>query len=188
MNTRKRFCGLAALVAAAALVCGATTARAQDVEQKVVKPYAVKLGTFIPTDGHMKAQASNTWWYVGADYFPDFRYKLMKARVGIGADFRFRDTAGFSIFSDSVTIKFLWDLTGPESKTRVYAGLGAGAYIINTPAISSTIQPGIKVILGADLTDRIFVEGNFDWVSGYSDNNGVGLNANGVSAAIGVRF
>jgi len=173
VSTRKRLLGFAALAAIVTLVCSTTAARAQDVEPAKHRQFAVKLGTFLPCDGALKTQSDNAWWYVGIDYLPNFR---------------FRDSAGFGFLADSVGVKMLWTLTGPESKARVYAGIGGGIYFLNSAFISASVQPGMKAILGVDLTDRVFLEGAFSWVSGYTDESGAGIHPNGTTVALGVRF
>jgi hypothetical protein len=188
VSTRKRLLGFAALAAIVTLVCSTTAARAQDVEPAKHRQFAVKLGTFLPCDGALKTQSDNAWWYVGIDYLPNFRYRLLNSQVGFDVDLRFRDSAGFGFLADSVGVKMLWTLTGPESKARVYAGIGGGIYFLNSAFISASVQPGMKAILGVDLTDRVFLEGAFSWVSGYTDESGAGIHPNGTTVALGVRF
>lgn len=188
MSIRTRLVGFAALAAIAVLVGGAAPVGAQDVAPQKVKQFAIKLGSFLPSDGALKTQSDNAWWYVGIDYLPNFRYRLLNSQVGFDVDLRFRDAGGFGFMADSFGVKMLWTLTPPESKVRVWAGIGGGVYFINSAYISATTQPGMKGILGVDLSDSVFIEGAFSWVSGYTDNTGTGIHPNGTTVALGIRF
>jgi hypothetical protein len=169
------------------LVGPTTAARAED--ETLPRTWSVKLGAFFSNNGGMKAQASETWWYGGVDYFPNFRFRPLRGDVHIGFDARWRShsSVDFHVLDLNATIR--WPLTNPDSsRLRVYGGFGAGIYFVQTAFLKDLTTVGAKFLLGVDLTDRLFIEANYDWVSGFTDNLGNPLRADGVSLAGGYRF
>lgn len=191
MNAARKFAwrGAGLVLGTLALaLCSAGTARAQDFEPLPVHPWSVKLGLFIPTNGSLKDQVADTWWYAGVDYKPNLRYRPLSGDVHLGVDFAFRDQGSKSVFSIPLLAKILWPITPTESRIRAYGGLGAGLYFINTRFIGGTTQPGLQFVAGVDLTERLFAEVAYDWVGGFTDDLGAGIRVDGVKLAGGVRF
>lgn len=182
----RRAVGLASGIALL-LLCVTGMARAQDIEPIKPKSYAVKAGGSLALNGHLKDQTSDLWWFVGLEYHPNFRYRPLNGDVYFGVDFSFRDTAGKTVFSLPLLAKIVWGLT-PTARTRVYAGLGGGIYFINTRFIGATTQPGLQVIAGVDVTENIFVEVNYNYVSGFTDRRSNGLRVDGLNFSLGYRF
>ena len=190
MNLLKGFglrAGLTA-VALSVLLLGPTSAARAD-DETLPRKWSVKFGAFFSNQGGMKAQAGDTWWFAGADYFPNFRYRPLRGDIKIGFDARWRSSGGAEFHILDLNAKILWPITNPEgSHMRFYGGLGAGVYFIQTAFLNDLTTVGAKFILGLDLTDRLFLEANYDWVSGFTDNLGNPLRADGVSLAAGYRF
>lgn len=172
---------------AAALLLGATgVASAQDVEP-VVRRWGVKVGAFLPLNGTLRNQADDIGWSAGLEYYPNFRARPLNGDIYFALDFAGSDS-GAGFLSSSLSTRIVWLLNAPEARYRVYGGVGVGAAIINTGFIGATTQPIGKIILGVDVTDRLFLEANLDWVGGFTDNLGNGVRTDGVSVSVGARF
>lgn len=190
MRTNRRWMAAAmgTVLGALALAGLSSPAAAQDYEPVQLKKAAVKVGAFIPTNGGLKSDAGSTWWYVGLDYFPGFRHRLANADVGFGADLRFRDSGKVSLFSHSLGAKALWDISPEGSPVVFRAGLGAGIYFSNTKHSGGMTNPGLKFIFSVDLSQRLFVEVNYDWVSGFTDSVSKSIRVDGLTVSAGVRY
>jgi hypothetical protein len=171
------------------LLCAAGIACAQDIEPlPAPSKWNVKVGAFFPTQGNLKDQTSNAWLSLAADYYPNLRYRPLNGDIYLSAGIAFRDAQGSGAFILPIIGKIVWPITPAGSRLRVYGGLGGGVYFINTPFIGGTTQAGAKFILGVDLKDRYFLELNYDYVSGFSDNLGNGLRVDGISLFLGYKF
>jgi len=159
-----------------------------DVEPQPARPWAVKLGMFLATEGDMKDQAGEQWLYGGLDYFPNLRFRPLDGDVHFGFDAIWKSRAGSDFHSFSLSAKVIWPITDPFQTTRVWGGVGVGVYHIQSRFEGATVQPGGKFLLGVDFGERWFAEVNYDWVGGYTDGAGVGLNTNGITIAGGYRF
>lgn len=180
-------------VAGAALLygtglCLGSSARAQDPAPMEMKPLAVKLGVFFPTQGTLRNQAGNPYYHIGTEYNPNLRYKPAGGTIVLNLDFMFRDSGTKSFLTIPIIAKVLWNLTPVDYKYRAYAGLGPGVYFINTGFIGGTTQAGIRFTAGADLSSRYFAEVNYDYVGGFSDYLGSGIRVDGLSFLVGARF
>ena len=153
-----------------------------------LRTWAVKAGAFFPTQGTLRNQSGSPYHYIGVDYNPNFTYRPASARTVFSAEFMWRDSGGKTFLTLPLTVRFLWDLTPPESRFRVYGGLGGGVYFINTAFIGGTTQGGLKFTLGVDLNDRWLLETDYDWVGGFTDNLGNGVRTDGLTIALGYRF
>jgi hypothetical protein len=182
--------GWRVLAAACALTfCGTTAARAQDPQPAKTYPYAIKAGIFLPSQGTMRNQAGGEWWNFGAEYAPNFRYKPLGADVLFDIDFSFRDNAaGRTSLDIPLTAKLQVNLTPVGSKFRIFGGIGGGVHFINSTFRGLTIQPGLRLTLGVDLTSRLFVEATYDYVGGYTDDQGFGVRTDGFRIVGGWRF
>ena len=108
--------------------------------------------------------------------------------MSFGVDLAFRDVGSKQVFAVPVLLKLIWPITAVGGKMRLYGGIGAGPYVINTPHIGATIQPGLQLVGGVDMNSRWFVEATYDWVAGYTDNLGFGNRVDGVKTSLGYRF
>jgi len=175
------------LVAAMLLLAAAGVAQAQD-EEPVEYRWGLKAGFFYPTNNNLRDQASDFWWRVGVDYYPHFRFRPLNGDVFFGIDFAWRDHGGKGFFTIPLTVKIAWPITSPESRLRVYGGGGLGVCSINTAFIGATTQPVGQFFLGVDINERVFLEANYDWVGGFTDNIGTGIRTDGLSVSVGTRF
>ena len=189
MNVTKRCALFGRILGAAILFAGlSTTARAQDAEPYVPHMWSVKAGGLFPTNGTLRSQAGAPYYALGADYDPNLRFRLGGGRVVIGGEVLYRESGGKRELTIPLTVKALWTLTSPESRFHAYAGLGAGLYIINTGFIGSTKQPGVKFVAGLDFSKNYFLEVNYDYVGGYTDNLGQSVRNDGLTFYLGKRF
>ena len=177
-----------ALGAALLCLCAVGTARAQDVEPWVPKTWAVKAGFFFPTQGTLRNQSGSPYYDIGVDYSPPLRYRPVGAQLVIGTDFMWRTGSGLSYLTIPITASLLWDISAPTARVHVYGGVGAGIYFINTGFIGGTTQAGLKFTVGADITQKFFLEMNYHYVGGFSDNLGNGIRVDGLTFAVGHRF
>lgn len=194
MNAARRFPLHRALAVAGAVLlfgtglCAAPAARAQDPEPVEMKPLAIKLGVFFPTQGTLRNQAGSPYYHIGTEYNPNFRYKPAGGNVVFNLDFLFRDSGNLSFLTIPIIAKVLWNLTPVDYKYRAYAGLGPGVYFINTGFIGATTQAGVRFTAGIDLSSRYFTEVNYDYVGGFTDYLGNGVRTDGLSFLVGARF
>lgn len=186
MNAAKRYAILARTLGLALLLASAAgSARAQGA---VAGKWALKAGGFFPTQGTLRNQSGSPYYVAGVEYDPNLRYKLMGGRISLGAEFMYRESNSQGFLTIPLTAQVTWNVTPPESRFRVYGGLGGGAYVIETAFQGTTLQPGAKFIVGVDVTDRWFLEANYHYVSGFTDNGGNGIKNNGLSLLIGFRY
>jgi hypothetical protein len=189
VNVTKRCALFGRILGAALLMAGlSTTARAQDAEPYVPHMWSVKAGGFFPTNGTLRSQTGAPYYAVGFDYDPNLRYRPLNGRVVLSGEILYRESGGAKELTVPLTAKVLWTLTSPESRFHAYGGLGLGAYIINTGFIGNTTQPGVKFVLGVDFSRNLFLEVNYDYIGGYTDNIGQSVRNDGLTFYIGKRF
>lgn len=170
------------------LLYAVPAARAQVWDEPVTSNWSVKVGAFLPAQGTMRNQTSTAWWVVGVDWDPMFTHNTLDGSVFLSADIMMRSAGGTFVSIIPLTANIVWDITPDEAATRVYGGLGIGVYLVDPVYDSMTVQGGLRFILGMDLTPRVFLQVNYDYVSGFTDDRGAGLRADGVSAVVGCRF
>jgi hypothetical protein len=166
----------------------AATARAQDPEPVEPHKWDVRLGAFFPTQGALRSQSGSPYYVVGFDYNPNFRYQPASGNVFFSVDFKWRDSGGSTFFTIPLAANIAWNVTPDTSPVRVWAGLGVGIYFINTQFIGGTTQPGGRFFVGADITDRYFVQLDYDYVGGFTDSHNFGLRTDGLTVTAGRRF
>jgi hypothetical protein len=187
VNAAKRYAIVARTLGLALLLASAAgTARAQ--EEGEGGKWSLKAGGFFPTQGTLRTQSGSPYYVAGVEYDPNFRFKLKEGNITFGAELMYRESNGKNFLTVPLTAQVTWNITAPESRFRVYAGLGGGIYIIETAFESSILQPGVKFIVGADITDRFFLETNYHYVGGFTDSGGNGIHPNGLSLLIGYRY
>jgi len=185
----RRFRLFASALAGASLLIGRTTAaRAQDPEPVEPHKYDVRVGAFFPTQGVLRGQSGSPYYVIGGDYNPNFRYKPAGGNVFFSVDFKFRSSGGLGFLTIPLTANIAWNLTPATSQFRLWAGLGGGVYFINTGFIGGTTQAGGRFFVGADITDRYFLQLDYDWVGGFTDNRGNGVRVDGLTFSAGRRF
>ena len=164
----------------------ATTARADDDSGPAHK-LAVKLGAFFPTESNFRAAGGDTWWAAGVDYNPGLRYKPLGGTAHIRSDAALRSNGGVDYNVWSITGQIIWPLT-PKEGTRFWGAFGGGVYFVHTAAVTGLAVPGLKFSFGANITQRWFVEAEYDYISGFTDNANIGQRADGVTVTVGVRL
>jgi hypothetical protein len=179
-----------ALTTLGVLTClgAAATARAQDPEPTPVHKWDLKAGIFLPTQGALRNQSGSPYINIGVDYNPNFRYKPAGGQVYFNVDFKFRESGGLSYLTIPLTANVVWNFTPIGSQYRVYGGIGAGVYFINTGFIGGTTQGGVRFIVGADITEKYFLELDYDYTGGFTDSRGNGLRVDGLTFSVGRRF
>ena len=170
-----------------AVLVAPSVARAQG-DEPVRYEWSLKAGAFIPTQATLSREAAEPWWYFGADFNPKFRYRPLGGEVYFSLDFSGRDGGGGSYFSIPLSVRVKWPLTPEESSLKAYGGLGVGVFFINTGYSTGSIQPGGKFFLGVDLSEKWFVELNYDWVGGFTNKLDQGIRVDGVTALLGYRL
>ncbi len=192
MNAARSFALRIRLVVAlttAVLVIGVgTAARAQDPEPAQLHKWDLKAGVFFPTQGALRSQSGSPYINIGVDYHPDLRYRPAGGEIYFNVDFKFRGSGGLSYLTIPLTANIVWNLTPVSTQYRVYGGLGVGAYFINTGFIGGTLQPGVRFIVGADISEKYFLELDYDYTGGFTDSRGNGLRVDGLTFSLGRRF
>ncbi len=177
--------GLVQALGVAAVLSGSLgAAQAQDFEPTALRHWSLKAGVFLPSDSTLSGQTNSTWTQIGLEYDPHFRTMPLNGKVVFGSDFTWSSSA----FAIPLAVRILWPVTPEDSKVSAYGGLGAAIYFINTPNLGQTIQPGMQFIFGVNLSERVFIEGQYDWVSGFTDNLANSIRVDGIKAQIGFRF
>ena len=166
----------------------AGAALAQDPEPVEPKKWAIRLGGFVPTQGTLRNQSGSPYYMVAFDYYPNLRYKPLGGDIYLNVDFKWRESGGQGFMTIPVAANVKWNITPDTSDYRVWGGLGAGIYFINTAFIGGTTQPGARFFLGGDITDKWFLEVDYEWVGGFTDGRGNGLRTDGVTFSVGRRF
>ncbi len=166
----------------------ASVGRAEGDDGAARAQVSVKVGAFFPGDGGMRAQAASAWWYAGVDIQPVLSRKPANGALHLGADLSMRTAGGKTVFIMPLLAKVTWDLTPPDEPSRLYGGLGPGIYMMNTRYSGLIRKPGLQFVAGADLSERVYAEVTYDWVSAFYDGQDNPLRADGLKVAVGVRF
>ncbi len=174
-------------VAAALGLLAAFSPGAAQAQLNVSKT-SIRLGAFFSTDSNLKSQTSSVWNAVGLDALAGVKYHPLGGDIHIGFDAVWHGGGSSGGSSLSLSGKLLWPLSPKGTNSRLWAGAGFGGYMINTPNTTNFLTVGAKFIVGADLTSHWFVEADYDWVSGFTDDLGVPMRADGVTLALGYRF
>ncbi len=175
-------------VALAFLTCIIPYAGAQDVAPPPTHQWAFKLGVFIPSNGGMMQLSSVPWMSFGFDYCPAIAFSPLNGQVHLDIDYSQHDLHGNTNFVVPLTANLIWTFDMHDKTVRPYAGIGGGIYFINAGYMGGTTQPGLRLTAGLDITDRYFLQGTYDYVSGFSNDIGTGLRADGTTISMGVRF
>ena len=188
--TRNGFRGfvLVCSVALAFLTWVIPHASAQDIAPPPTHQWAFKLGMFIPSNGGMMQLSSVPWMSFGFDYCPAIAYSPLNGQVHFDIDYSQHDLHGNTNFVLPLTANLIWTFDMHDKTVRPYAGIGGGIYFINAGYMGGTTQPGLRLTVGLDITDRYFLQGTYDYVSGFSNDIGTGLRADGTTISVGVRF
>ncbi len=182
---------LAGIALTLATVGGAACAQSKTKDESYPpRTWSVKLGGFLSNNGGMKAQASDLWWAGGIDYFPNLQYRPLKGDIHLGLNAKWRSTAVSDFHIIDLGARIIWPIYNPESAEgmRIWGGLGIGIYFIDTAFLGNTTQFGGKFSLGVDITKRWFLEVDYDYVAGFTDNQGNSLRADGLTFTGGYRF
>ena len=187
MNPARRYANFARALCTALLLVSATGAVRAQEEGNLIK-WSLRAGAFVPTQGTLRSQAGGPYWLVGAEIDPQFRYRFEGGRITFGADAFYRESGGVRFLTIPLTARITWDITPPSSQYRVYGGLGPGGYFVSSEHRGQTLEPGVRFILGADLSKRWYFETNYDYISGFTDAAGNGIHPGGLSLLLGYRF
>jgi hypothetical protein len=179
--------GFSAAAAALLLAGAGVRAEAQDAEPEHTK-FALKVSMFRPTQGGLINSAGRYWWGFGFDFFPKYAAGAGKSTIYFGIDYFWRGDGGQNTFSMPILAKYRYYLSQVGGRPRTYVGVGGGLYVVNAKNLSATVQPGLRGFIGVDLNRKLFLELNYDYVSGFSNNLGVPLRTDGFSVSAGVRF
>ena len=175
--------GVAAGAAAfAACIAGSGAAHAQAVPAEARKDFAAKIGVFVPARRDARKAGSTLNLYLEADAtiqkLPALRSVTVLSVAYIGHD-NFRMTP--------VTIGQIFRDPGNASGKDYYYGLGLGIYPTRLEGFGASGDNknlfGGYVVVGLDLTPRIFLEGKYHYISKY-DSKFVG----GTVVSVGTRF
>lgn len=187
MKAAKRYSVFArTLCMALVLASAACAAHAQG--EPAPSKFSLKAGGFFPTQGTLRSQSGSPYWVIGGEFHPNFKYALAGGHISLGAELMYRESGSVRFLTVPITAQVTWNITPPGSSVRVYGGLGGGAYFINTEGRGETIQPGAKFIVGADITQHLFLEANYHYVGGFTDDNGAGIHNDGISLLFGYRY
>ena len=140
------------------------------------------------TSSWLKAETSDTWYALGVDFQPGFKYHPLGGNVHFGFDGVWHGSGASGGRTLSFTGKVIWPINPKGQETRFWGGFGLGGYIISTPNITDFLTAGVRFIAGVDITKRIYLEADYDWVSGFTDDIGNSIRNDGVSIVLGFRL
>jgi hypothetical protein len=176
-----RLLGVAGVLAAAS---GSALAQSSPLTRPTL---SLKAGAFFPTSGTLKSESASPYYVVGVEADPNFRYRLAGGRIAFTAEAFYRENGKTRFLTIPLVARVTWDITKSEDR-RVYGGLGAGIYFVESKNEGTTLQPGARFIVGVDLSKRWFFETNYDYISGFTDSVGKGIKPGGLSLQIGYRY
>lgn len=196
MNISKNRLAFAAVAALALGITGlgaGSSAHAQDT-LKVQKPFSVKLGVFLPTDGDIKDVFGSTWFSGGLSY--DFAKSKSTSPVLYQLYFDYTerkktydgvDVTG-RLLGVGPAAKFL--LGSATSEAQPYVGIGIGYYDTKIAASDGGVtisrsegRFGGKLFAGYQLKSGFFGEADYTYVSEID-----GTQPGGVGLRLGYRF
>ena len=157
---------------------------------KVAKPFRVKLGAFLPSNGDVKDAVGSTLFGYGVSY--DFLKTNLNNPVTIGA---YIDGATGSKSHDGIKARLSYIGVGPMARyyftpvvapIRFYGGAGLGAYFVNAKAGGDSrnkTELGGKLLAGVESGQGIFGELDYTFISKFDD-----VKPSGINLAVGYRF
>ncbi|MBV6503230.1 MAG: hypothetical protein AKCLJLPJ_01296 [Fimbriimonadales bacterium] len=165
--------------AACALVCAATSAQAQRLDERLEKEsqFSVRAGAFLPFEDVL-TDVADVWFGAGADI--EIPIHLFQNSVTVFSLDWFTHNSGSrdNIFPAMVSQRWY---SGPLGQ-RTYFQVGIGAAFVDF--VPSDTLFAARGGIGMEINDMAFVEANFYWTE--EDDNGI--TASGIAAFVGVRF
>ena len=149
---------------------------------------SLHVGAFFPTQGELRSETSDAWYSAGVDFQPTVKYHPLGGNVHVGFDAAWRGGGSNRGRTLSFTGKLIWPINPKGHETRFWGGMALGLWVISTPNTSDLITVGSRFIAGVDITSRIYLEADYDWVSGFTDDIGHSIRVDGASVVLGVRF
>ncbi len=159
------------------------TARAQAVDESARKSYALRIGTFIPTEQDARRAGGTQNLAIEGDW----TIQRLPERSSVGVlSVGYIEREQLRIVP--VTISQIYRDPGANFWGKpYYYGLGIGIYSVrmNYPGTDDRVKHllGGLVTAGLDLTSTLFIDAKYHYISKY-DNEFVG----GAQLAVGVRF
>jgi hypothetical protein len=156
------------------LLVGASRAGAQT---NLIPMPRFKIGAFFPTNTSLNNAVGNTWLKLGADVNVPFSLiPFGSTRAGI--DYVVNGS------SNIVPITLIQTFQPSAGlKSPVYVGAGIGLWTGHIKGSGSSTKFGFRVLAGAELSRKMFLEVQYDIV----DKLG-GARADGVSVLVGTQF
>ena len=174
--------GAAAVAACAIGIMGSGAAHAQASPDAARKDFAAKIGVFVPAERDARRAGSTLNFYVEADATIQ---KLPALRSVSVLSVGYFDHQNFRMMP--ITIGQIFRDPNNASGKDYYYGLGLGIYPTRIEGFGTSSNNknlfGGYIVLGLDVTPRIFVEGKYHYISKY-DSKFVG----GTVIAVGARF
>ncbi len=169
---KRAVCLLAAVCALSA--AGVAPADAQDIIPK----YRVKAGVFAPDSRSLKDVSDDAWVKIGADMDLPLLGMGVAGKTRVGIDYAF--SGSNSILP--ITLVQVWQ---PSLAVRspLYLGAGVGLWTVHTKGGGTASRFGFRLVAGADLTGRLFLEGQYDFVSRVGS-----VRTDGFSILVGSKF
>jgi hypothetical protein len=186
MNIRNRTL-IVALIGLGALAT-APAAHAQYFTS-VAQPIRVDIGGFFPTDSTVTSTLRRTAIYGGVSYDINSSKGVNPTVEGIYLDASNNSDGGVHATIIGLGVQARIYANGTNAPTTgsgsLYFGGGLGVYFVNTSFLSDSnhTEFGGKVFLGYELTQGLFVEGGFTYITSVN-----GVNPSGFTAVIGYKF
>lgn len=173
---------LAAGLAGLTLTFGATAAKAQPVTESSRYDWAVRLGTYIPTDDDVRRAGGTHNLAVEVDWVAQ---RLPGQQLTSILSLGYIERDGFKLIP--ATISLIRREYSDDLNKSYYYGFGGGLYQTRVRASDTSGEnkwiPGGFIVMGVDLTDRYFGEFKYNYINKY-DGKFVG----GSQLSVGIRF
>lgn len=173
---------LSAGLAALAVTAVSSAAQAQYISPAARKPFAISIGTFIPSDDDVRKVGGTQNLAVGFDWIA----QQIPERSAVSVlSLGYIERGGFKMIP--ATISYIIRETSTDLGKGYYYGIGGGLYLTRVAASDTSGEnkwiPGGFVVVGLDLTEKFFGELKYHYVNKY-DGKFVG----GTQVSIGLRF
>ncbi len=173
---------LSAGLAALALFAVSNAAHAQYISPASRKPFAVTIGTFIPTDADVRRAGGTHNLAVGIDWTAQ---QIPERNAVSVLSLGYIERDGFKMIP--ATVSFIIRENSLDLGKGYYYGIGGGLYLTRVAATDTSGEnkwiPGGFVVVGVDLTEKYFGELKYHYVNKY-DGKFVG----GAQVSVGLRF
>jgi hypothetical protein len=168
------------------LVAGAAISAPLASHASFLDGLSVRVGFFRPQRNAVRTVTDYGAFGAGVDYKLPFVPKLFNGEgwsTSISADYFHSQRKSGRLMYVPVSINQVYNFE-EHGGVQSYAGFSFTAATTGATATPTTTRFGAGLILGINLTHKIYVEGRYDWI----DNHGTTVPVDGLRVYAGYRF